>query len=100
MVFQTEKALKEVGDKLDAADKSSVEADVQALKDILAKSTPEDTSDAQVAEIKAAKRQPDGKCTETVHKDVRAGRRSRSRGCRRTDTGGWVLHRKDSREMT
>ena len=57
MVFQTEKALKEVGDKLDAADKSSVEADVQALKDILAKSTPEDTSDAQVAEIKAAKDQ-------------------------------------------
>ena len=55
MVFQSEKALKEVGDKLDAADKSSVEADVQALKDILAKSTPEDTSDAQVAEIKAAK---------------------------------------------
>ena len=55
MVFQTEKALKEVGDKLDAADKSSVEADVQALKDILAKSTPEDTSDAQVVEIKAAK---------------------------------------------
>ena len=55
MVFQTDKALKEVGDKLDAADKSSVEADVQALKDILAKSTPEDTSDAQVAEIKAAK---------------------------------------------
>ncbi|WP_368322578.1 molecular chaperone DnaK [Mediterraneibacter gnavus] len=55
MVFQTEKALKEVGDKLDAADKSSVEADVQALKDILAKSTPEDTSDAQVAEIKAVK---------------------------------------------
>ena len=55
MVFQTEKALKEVGDKLDAADKSSVEADVQALKDILAKSTPEDTSDAQVTEIKAAK---------------------------------------------
>ena len=44
-----------MGDKLDAADKSSVEADVQALKDILAKSTPEDTSDAQVAEIKAAK---------------------------------------------
>ena len=55
MIFQTEKALKEVGDKLDAADKSSVEADVQALKDVLAKSTPEDTSDAQVAEIKAAK---------------------------------------------
>ena len=55
MVFQTEKAIKEVGDKLDAADKAAVEADCQALKDILAKSTPEETTDAQVAEIKAAK---------------------------------------------
>ena len=55
MVFQTEKAIKEVGDKLDAADKAAVETDVQALKDLLAKSTPEDTSDDQVAEIKAAK---------------------------------------------
>jgi len=55
MVFQTEKAIKEVGDKLDAADKAAVEADCQALKDILAKSAPEETTDAQVAEIKAAK---------------------------------------------
>ena len=55
MVFQTEKAIKEVGDKLDAADKSAVEADCQALKDVLAKSAPEETTEAQVAEIKAAK---------------------------------------------
>ena len=55
MVFQTEKAIQDVGDKLDAADKAAVEADVQALKDILAKSAPEETSEAQVAEIKAAK---------------------------------------------
>lgn len=55
MVFQTEKAIKEVGDKLDASDKAAVEADCQALKDILAKSAPEETTDAQVAEIKAAK---------------------------------------------
>ena len=54
MVFQTEKAIQDVGDKLDAADKAAVEADVQALKDILAKSAPEETSEAQVAEIKAA----------------------------------------------
>ena len=54
-VFQTEKAIQDVGDKLDAADKAAVEADVQALKDILAKSAPEETSEAQVAEIKAAK---------------------------------------------
>nr|WP_294490781.1 molecular chaperone DnaK [uncultured Mediterraneibacter sp.] len=55
MVFQTEKALSDVGDKLDANDKAAVEADMQALKDVLAKSTPENTSDADVAEIKAAK---------------------------------------------
>ena len=55
MVFQTEKAIKEVGDKLDANDKAAVEADCQALKDLLAKSTPEETTDEQVAAIKAAK---------------------------------------------
>ncbi len=37
MVFQTEKALEEAGDKLDANDKAAVEADLKALKDILAK---------------------------------------------------------------
>ena len=55
MVFQTEKAMEEVGDKIDANDKTAVEADLNALKDLLAKSTPEEMSDAQVAEIKAAK---------------------------------------------
>ena len=55
MIFQTEKALSEVGDKLDAADKGAVEADIQALKDVLAKSTPESMTDAQVEEIKAGK---------------------------------------------
>ena len=55
MVFQTEKALAEVGDKVDATEKAAVEADIQALKDILAKSTPEAVTDAQVEEIKAAK---------------------------------------------
>ena len=55
MVFQTEKAISEVGDKLDEADKAAVEADCQALKDILAKATEEELSDAQVEEIKVAK---------------------------------------------
>ena len=55
MVFQVENALKEAGDKLDANDKAAVEADLNALKDILAKYTnTEDLGDAQVAEIKAA----------------------------------------------
>ena len=44
-----------IGDKVDATEKAAVEADVQALKDILAKSAPENTTEEQVAEIKAAK---------------------------------------------
>ena len=55
MVFQTEKALNEVGDKIDATEKATVEADIQSLKDILAKSTPESMTEADVEEIKAAK---------------------------------------------
>ena len=55
MVFQTEKALEEVGDKLDAADKSEVEADLQALKNLVAQTNPEDMSDAQLADLKAGK---------------------------------------------
>jgi len=53
-VFQTEKALKEVGDKLDENDKAEVEADIKALKDILERATDEELSDSQIAEIKAA----------------------------------------------
>ena len=37
MVFQTEKAMDEVGDKIDAADKAAVEADCKALKELLEK---------------------------------------------------------------
>ena len=55
LVFQTEKAMNEVGDKLDANDKAGVEADLTALKDILAKSSPETMTEADVEEIKAAK---------------------------------------------
>ncbi|MBO6133680.1 MAG: molecular chaperone DnaK, partial [Lachnospiraceae bacterium] len=35
--FQTEKAMEEVGDKIDANDKTAVQADLQELKDLLAK---------------------------------------------------------------
>ena len=55
MVFQTEKAIEEVGDKIDANDKTAVEADLNALKDLIAKTPAEEMTDAQVAEIKAAK---------------------------------------------
>ncbi len=54
MVFQTEKALEEVGDKLDASDKAAVEADLKDLKDLLEKTNAEEMTEAQVAELKAA----------------------------------------------
>jgi molecular chaperone DnaK len=55
MVFQTEKALGEVGDKISADDKSKVEADLNHLKELVEKSNPEVMSDGEVADIKAAK---------------------------------------------
>ena len=56
MVFQTEKAMEEAGDKIDANDKTAVEADLNALKDILAKcGNTDEISDVQIQDIKAAK---------------------------------------------
>ena len=56
MIFQTEKALAEVGDKLDAADKETVEADIKALKDLVEKVKDNDELTAeQMDEIKTAK---------------------------------------------
>jgi len=55
IVFQTEKALQEVGDKLDANDKAGVEADLNHLKDLVEKANPEVMSEAEVEDIKAAK---------------------------------------------
>ena len=55
MVFQTEKALEEVGDKVDTSQKSQVEADLAHLKDLIAKSNPEVMSEGEVEDIKAAK---------------------------------------------
>lgn len=54
-VFQTEKALSEVGDKIDASQKAGVEADLQAVKDILEKTKDQEMSDSQIDELKAAK---------------------------------------------
>ena len=52
-VFQVEKALEEAGDKISSHDKTAVEADLNALKELL-KNTPADNmTDAQVADLKA-----------------------------------------------
>ncbi len=64
-VFQTEKALEEVGASLDAADKAAVEADINALKALLeANPQAENMTESQVDEIKAAKE----KLTESAQK--------------------------------
>ncbi len=55
MVFQTQKALEEVGDKVSAEDRAKVEADLNALKELVEKSNPEDMSDTEVDQIKSAK---------------------------------------------
>ena len=55
MVFQTEKALKEVGDKVSADDKAKVQAEIDSLKALLERTNIENMSDADVDEIKAAK---------------------------------------------
>ncbi len=53
-VFQTEKALTDVGDKIAESDKSAVEADLAALKELLEKTKDTEMTESQVAEMKAA----------------------------------------------
>ena len=55
MVFQTEKALEEVGDKIAANDKAEVEADLNALKEAINRAPIDQMTDAQVEDIKAGK---------------------------------------------
>ena len=54
-VFQTEKALNEVGDKIDASQKSEVEADIAAVKAVLDRTKDQEMSDSDIDELKAAK---------------------------------------------
>ena len=55
LVFQTEKAMEEVGDKLDAGLKAQVDEDLARLKELVAKTNPEVMSDGEIDDIKAAK---------------------------------------------
>ena len=57
MVFQTEKALEEVGDKIDEAAKTTVQADITKLKEILERTTVDNMTDDDVAQINEAKEQ-------------------------------------------
>ncbi|OFW94522.1 MAG: molecular chaperone DnaK [Alphaproteobacteria bacterium RIFCSPLOWO2_01_FULL_40_26] len=69
-VYETEKSLKEHGDKVDAATKSAIEAEVQKVKDAIAK------TDATAAELKSATEslmQNSMKLGEAIYKASQAG---------------------------
>ena len=56
IVFQTEKAMQEVGDKIDANDKAAVEADLASLKAVIERTANvEEISDADLDALKAGK---------------------------------------------
>ena len=55
LVFQTQKALDEVGDKVDASEKEKVQADIDKLKELVEKANPESMTDAEISDINAAK---------------------------------------------
>ncbi len=54
-VFQTEKALQDVGDKISDSEKSSVEAELKNVKDILERTKDKELTDSEIDELKAAK---------------------------------------------
>ncbi len=54
-IFQTEKALNEVGDKISDSDKSQVQADMESLKAILERTKDREMSDSELDELKAGK---------------------------------------------
>ena len=55
MVFQTENALKEVGDKISADDKAKVQAEIDSLKAAIEKTNIESMTDAEIDELKVGK---------------------------------------------
>ncbi len=55
MMFQTQKALDEVGDKVSADDKAKVQSELDSMKALLDSTPMDDMTDAQIEDIKAAK---------------------------------------------
>ena len=57
MVFQTERARDEAGGKISDSEKTTVQADITKVKEILDRTTPDNMTDADVSEINEAKEQ-------------------------------------------
>ena len=55
LVFQTQKALDEVGDKIDASEKATVQADIDALKAVVESTNPESISPDDVTKLNEGK---------------------------------------------
>ncbi|MBR5917118.1 MAG: Hsp70 family protein, partial [Lachnospiraceae bacterium] len=54
MVFQTEKALNEVGDKISESEKTDLQAEIENVKAILERTKDKEMSEDEVGELKAA----------------------------------------------
>ncbi|MBR0172226.1 MAG: molecular chaperone DnaK [Lachnospiraceae bacterium] len=54
-VFQTEKALSDVGDKIDAAEKAKVEENLKEMKELLEQTKDRELTDDEIDKIKAGK---------------------------------------------
>jgi molecular chaperone DnaK len=55
LIFQTEKALEEVGEQIDAADKAKVEEELKSLKAVVEATANTEITDAQFEELKSGK---------------------------------------------
>ena len=55
LVFQTQKALDEVGGKIDSSEKEKVQAEIDGLKAVVDRTNPESMSDSDIDELKAGK---------------------------------------------
>jgi molecular chaperone DnaK len=55
MVFQTENALKEVGDKISEEDRTKVQAEVDSLKAVVERTNIDSMTDAEIDELKSGK---------------------------------------------
>ncbi len=54
-VFQTEKAMKDAGDKISDSDKSTVEADIASLKELLEQTKDKELTDSEIDQLKSGK---------------------------------------------
>ena len=88
LIFQTEKAIQEVGDKISESDKSAVEADLAALKEAVNRAPAESMTDEQVADIKANKEKLMASAQQLFQKVYENAQQNQNAGQGAADNGG------------